>query len=114
MYFVYILRCCDGTLYTGITTDVKRRLKEHLGEGGKGAAYTRMKSPTAVEAVFSCEGRKDASKLEYYVKRLKKAEKEALIAAPETLDRLIPKLDCSLFTPVTDISAFSDGSFGDT
>ena len=56
MYFVYILRCCDGTLYTGITTDVKRRLKEHLGEGGKGAAYTRMKPPTAVEAVFSCEG----------------------------------------------------------
>lgn len=103
MYFVYILRCCDGTLYTGITTDVQRRVREHLGEGCKGAAYTKMRPPTSVETVFSCENRKDASKLEYHIKRLKKAQKEALIASPPSLPELIPNIDSSRFSPVSDI-----------
>lgn len=106
MYFVYVLRCCDGTLYTGITTDVQRRLREHLGEGGNGAAYTRMRPPTAVEAVFSCENRADASKLEYRIKRLKKAQKEALIAAPSSLPLLIPGIDSLKYSPLTDIEPF--------
>ena len=75
MWFVYILRCADDTLYTGITTDVKRRVIEHnISE--KAAKYTRIRRP--VELVYSqaCNDRSDASKEEYNIKKLTRKQKE--------------------------------------
>ena len=77
-WYVYILRCGDGTYYTGITTDVQKRLEVH--RSGKGAKYTRGRGP--LELVYSevCEDHSHALKREYTLKALKRQEKENLIA----------------------------------
>ena len=82
-YYIYILRCEDGSLYTGITTDPVRRLKEH-GGGAKGAKYTARHRPVGYAGAWSSVGRSNASKLEYYIKTLKKSEKEALLRGEES------------------------------
>ena len=75
---VYILRCADGTLYTGIAPDVEKRLQKH--NEGKGAKYTRGRTP--VELVYREEwaDRAQASRREYQIKQLSRAEKLTLIA----------------------------------
>lgn len=73
-YYIYILRCNDESLYTGITTDIVRRYEEH--EKGRGAKYTRAKGVKRIEIFFQCLGRKDASRIEIYIKKLSKAKKE--------------------------------------
>ena len=77
MYYIYILRCHDQSLYIGITTDLKRRFHEHINK--KGAKYTRVHTPLFIEASWSCADRSLASKLEYRLKKLSKKEKENLI-----------------------------------
>ena len=74
---VYILRCADGTLYTGIAPDVEKRLQKH--NEGKGAKYTRGRGP--VELVYREElaNRAEASKREYQIKQLSRPEKLMLI-----------------------------------
>ena len=79
MYYVYILRCGDGSLYTGITTDLEKRLNMHKGEIPGGAKYTRSKGVLSIEAVFEAKDRSDASKLEYRIKHMTKQQKEELI-----------------------------------
>jgi len=78
MWFIYIIRCCDGTLYTGITNNLKRRLKEHNSENF-GAKYTRGRQP--VELVYSTKrkGRSSALKEEFRIKKLKRIDKIKLI-----------------------------------
>ncbi len=68
MYYVYMLECADGTLYTGIATDIQRRLEEH-NSSEKGAKYTRARRP--VKLVYSEEygDRSSASKREYEIKK---------------------------------------------
>jgi putative endonuclease len=68
VYFVYILKCADGTLYTGISTELERRIKEH-NSSNKGAKYTRVRRP--VTLVYSEEylDRSSASKREYEIKK---------------------------------------------
>jgi putative endonuclease len=77
MWYIYILECSDGSLYTGITTDVNRRLLEH--NSGKGAKYTKMKRPVVLKALFEAKDRSEASKEEYRIKRLSREEKLKLI-----------------------------------
>ena len=72
-WYVYIVQCSDGTLYTGITTDVNRRLNEH--NSGKGAKYTRSRVPVTLMAVTEAGTRSEASKEEYFIKQLSKEEK---------------------------------------
>lgn len=79
MYYVYMLRCADGSLYTGITTDLERRLEMHRGNIPGGAKYTRARGAEHFEAVFEAESRSEASKLEYRIKHMSKSRKEALI-----------------------------------
>ena len=76
-WYLYILRCGDGTLYTGITTDVKARLVQH--RCGKGAKYTRGRGP--LELVYSeeCGTHSDALKRELVIKSLSREEKQNLI-----------------------------------
>ena len=75
---VYMLRCADGTLYTGITTDVARRLAEHNGEGGPGARYTRSRRPVELVYVEPADTRAAAALREAAIKRLDRADKLAL------------------------------------
>ena len=74
---LYILRCCDGTLYTGITTDVDRRLEEH--RTGKGAKYTRGRGPLELVYQEVCGDKSTALKREAEIKKLPRTEKMKLI-----------------------------------
>ena len=74
---VYILRCGDGSLYTGITDDFPRRLEAH--RAGKGAKYTRGRGPLEQVYLEDCEDQSAALKREYAIKRLSRAEKIQLI-----------------------------------
>lgn len=89
MYYTYIMRCEDGSLYTGITTDVQRRLKEHQGKLSGGAKYTKGRIPTKVEVVWQSDNRSLASKLEYRIKKLSKQDKELLIQDPQRMAQLL-------------------------
>jgi putative endonuclease len=75
--YVYMLRCADGTLYTGSTTDVRRRLKQH--EAGRASRYTRARLPVELCYVEQVEGWSAALVRERVIKRLARAAKEALI-----------------------------------
>ena len=79
IYFVYMVRCSNGALYTGMTTDLTRRVAEH--NGTRGARYTRLNAP--VELVWSeiHPNRSSAMKREAQIKRLPRAKKLALIDA---------------------------------
>ena len=80
-WFIYILRCADNSLYTGITTDISRRLDQHNGLVKNGARYTRNRQPVTLVYQESSISRSEASKREYAIKDLSKPEKELLIAA---------------------------------
>ena len=69
-YSVYIVECADGTYYTGIATDIQRRLLEHNGANGKGARYTSARSPVSLVYEVRCESRSAALKEEHRIKRL--------------------------------------------
>ena len=75
-WYLYILRCGDGTLYTGITTDVERRFNAH--QSGKGAKYTRGRGPLELVYQETCGTHSQALKRELKIKSLSRAEKEKL------------------------------------
>ena len=79
MYYTYMLRCADNSIYTGITTDLERRLEEHNSKSQKCARYTLNHSAIKFEAAWKSKTRSAASKLEYNLKKLTKIQKEALI-----------------------------------
>jgi len=79
-YFVYILRCADESLYTGITTDLQRRVGEHNGKTPGGAKYTNNRRPVRLVYQESCKNRSDASQKEALIKKLRKEEKEQLVS----------------------------------
>jgi putative endonuclease len=86
-YSLYIIRCADGTLYTGIATDVERRLREHES-GARGARYLRGRGPLRVEFCETLGSRARAQRYEYRVKRLQRKHKEALIEGRRSLVEL--------------------------
>ncbi len=79
VYHVYMLECADGTLYTGITTDLERRLKEH-NQSKVAAKYTRARRPVTLVYSKKFKDRSSASIAEAAMKKLSKEEKLALIA----------------------------------
>lgn len=79
MWYVYLLRCADGTLYAGCTTDPRRRLQQH--NAGRGAKYTRARRPVSLVYVEQAEDHSQALRREAALKRLSRKEKLALIAA---------------------------------
>ncbi len=76
-WFVYVARCSDGSLYTGIARDVKARIAAH--DAGKGARYTRGRGPLTVCATHRCRSKGDALRLELAMKRLPREQKERVI-----------------------------------
>lgn len=78
-WYVYLLECRDGSVYTGIAVDVERRYAQHVA--GTGARYTRSHPPSRLLARFACPDRATASRAEYVIKRLSPARKRALCDA---------------------------------
>ena len=78
-WYVYILRCADNSLYTGVTTDVEKRLRQHNGLEKNGAKYTRARRPVNLALQETCPDRATAQRREAEIKRLSKADKEQLV-----------------------------------
>lgn len=79
-WFVYIVTCSDTSLYTGITTDLTRRILEH-NSSPKGAKYTRARRPVHLQYFEQYPSKSQASKREYQIKQLSRKNKEVLIAS---------------------------------
>ena len=84
-YYVYMLRCRDGTLYTGLTNDVVHRMRCHAGLLAGGARYTRSHPPQELAALWRVASKSEAAGMECAIKRLSRQEKEQLLAAPEKM-----------------------------
>jgi putative endonuclease len=82
MWYVYIVRCADNTLYTGVTTDISRRMREHNGEVRRGAWYTQLRRPVALVYTETTDSRSNAMKRERAIKKLSKQQKENLTRSP--------------------------------
>lgn len=78
MWYVYIVKCADDTLYTGITTDLDRRILEH-NDSSKGAKYTRGRGPVKLLYSTGFKNKSEASKEEYRIKSLSRTEKLKLV-----------------------------------
>ena len=84
---VYIVRCADGSLYTGIATDVARRVEEHNENNLSGARYTRTRRPVVLVYEEAAATRSAAGRREYEVKQMRREEKEALARKEKTGER---------------------------
>lgn len=78
-WFLYLIRCCDSTLYTGISTNVDRRFGQHQGKGNAGSKYLKGRGPLSLIFQKKLSSRSQALKVEHRVKRMSKASKERLI-----------------------------------
>lgn len=100
MYYTYILRCEDDSLYTGITTDLDRRFEEHKSKGEKSAKYTRTHKVRKLEIAWASENRVLASKLEYHIKKLTKRQKERLISTNDLENILANKIEENKYSKI--------------
>lgn len=90
MYYTYMLRCEDNSIYTGITSNLERRMEEHFSKNEKCAKYTASHQAKKLEAVWESENRIFASKLEFHIKKsLTKKQKEELIKNSEVLENFL-------------------------
>ena len=78
-WYVYLVRCNDDSLYTGVTTDVTRRFQEHQAQGKKTAKYLRGKQPLSLVYVVAVESKRKALQLEHTIKEMAKCKKEAML-----------------------------------
>lgn len=98
MYYIYMLRCEDNSIYTGIAKDLEHRLNEHFTKDEKCAKYTKSHKAKKLEMAWETENKSLASKLEYAIKKLDKSKKEKLISEPELLGELFKeKIDEKLY-----------------
>jgi putative endonuclease len=80
LWSVYIVRCADGTLYTGIAIDVARRVEEHNSNNLLAASYTRARRPVVLAYQESAASRSAAAKREYQIKQMSRKQKQALVS----------------------------------
>lgn len=100
MYYIYILRCRDDSLYTGITPDLERRMRQHLGLIKGGARYTKLRPPKEMAAAWSVPDKSTAAKAEYAIKHLSREEKQQLIANPAAAADILAREEPLPMTPV--------------
>lgn len=92
MFFVYMLRCGDDSLYTGFTDDIKKRIYAHYHQLKSAAKYTKSHPVTGLAALWNCSSETAARKLEFRIKRLKREQKLLLIENPKTVSEIFPEL----------------------
>ena len=90
-WYLYLIRCRDGTLYTGISTDVDRRFAQHQGRGNVGSRYLRGRGPLSLVFQKNLGTRSLALKVERRVKRLSKGSKEKLIKDRDYADQIVDR-----------------------
>ncbi|MBW2674368.1 MAG: GIY-YIG nuclease family protein [Deltaproteobacteria bacterium] len=88
-WYVYMIRCRRGTLYTGITTDVARRFAEHQASGPRAARYLKGRGPLQLVLTVDVGDRGTALRLEHRIKGLTKTKKELLIERPESFREIV-------------------------
>ena len=91
-WYLYLIKCRDGSLYTGITTDVARRFAEHRGQGAGGAKYLKGRGPLELVLRRKVGSRSAALRVEQKVKKLPKTRKEQLLVGKH-LQEIIKQLD---------------------
>lgn len=99
MFYIYMIRCQDNSIYTGITTDLKRRFDEHKNKD-KGARYTMTHNPLKIECAWATENKSLASKLEFHLKRLSKNSKEDIIKKNNLNKYLLEKIDINKYVRI--------------
>jgi putative endonuclease len=95
-WYLYLLRCHDGSLYTGISTDVARRFAQHQGEGSAGSNYLKGRGPLTLVFKKKLGSNSLALKVERRVKKLSKARKEDLIRDNTRIDEIIKQISSQL------------------
>ncbi len=100
MYYTYMLRCSDNSIYTGMTNNLENRLNEHLSKGKNGAKYTKSHNVVKLEAAWKSKEKSLACKLEYQIKTLTKKQKEALINGEKLSKFFSGKLDCRRYRKI--------------
>ena len=91
MFFVYVVGCADGSLYTGFAADVRKRVREHFMRLPAAAKYTKSHPVKSLELVFALEEKSAALRLEARFKRLSHGQKLSVIEKPERLFELLPE-----------------------
>lgn len=92
-----MLRCEDNSIYTGIASNLERRMKEHFEKDKKCAKYTSVHSAKKLEIVWESEDRRLASKLEYYIKKLTKTQKEEIIKNKKLPQKWFEKIEVNQY-----------------
>ncbi len=100
MYYTYMLRCSDNSIYTGMTNNLENRLNEHLSKGKNGAKYTKSHNVVKLEAAWKSKEKSLACKLEYQIKALTKKQKETLINGEKLSKYFSGKLDCRRYRKI--------------
>lgn len=107
MYTIYILQCSDHSLYTGITADLPRRMRQHMGMQSGGAKYTRSHPPAALLQLWETDTHAAAAKFEFAFKQLSRQQKIMLLQSPAQWECFFPSLCNYTFTPKQPLSLFS-------
>ena len=92
MYYTYMIRCTDNSIYTGMTNNLEKRLEKHVS--GDGAKYTKAHKAQKIEVAWRSKEKSLACKLEYQIKHLTKKQKEELINGEKLRNYLKGKIDC--------------------
>lgn len=103
MFYVYIVHCEDGSHYTGMTDDPKKRIHAHYHRLKSCAKYTKSHRVDGLSALWLCDSETAARKLEFRIKKLPKEKKLSLIGKPESVFEFFPELSDFSFSPVDDI-----------
>ena len=101
MFYTYMLRCLDNSIYTGMTNNIEKRLSEHLTN--KGAKYTKSHQVEKLEAVWRSREKSLACKLEYQIKQLNKVQKEDIINGRKLSTYLKGKIDCRRYYRIKEL-----------
>lgn len=94
MYYTYMLRCADNSIYTGMTNNLENRFNEHLSKNKNSAKYTKSHNVVKLETAWRSKDKSLACKLEYQIKSLTKKQKESLISGERLVTYLKGKVDC--------------------
>lgn len=94
MYYTYMLRYLDNSIYTGMTNNLEKRINEHLLKSKNGAKYTKSHNAVKLETAWKSKDKSLACKLEYQIKNLTKMQKENLINGEKLSTYLSGKVDC--------------------
>lgn len=94
MYYTYMVRCEDNSIYTGMTNNLEKRIEEHISKSKNGAKYTKSHNAVKLETAWRSKDKSLACKLEYQIKNLTKLQKENLIGGEKLSTYLVGKVDC--------------------